>query len=121
MLQGKAAAAATEFEQTIAIQPDAIPALTGLAWIRATSAAASLRRPGQALAMAERARQLSKGQDPQAYDALAAAYAALGVFEQAVTSARLGIQVADAAGQTLLADEMRARLQLYQNRKSFVR
>ncbi|MFN7981900.1 MAG: tetratricopeptide repeat protein [Vicinamibacterales bacterium] len=121
MLQGKAAAAATEFEQTIAIQPDAIPALTGLAWIRATSAEASLRRPGQALAMAERARQLSKGQDPQAYDALAAAYAALGVFEQAVTSARLGIQVADAAGQTLLADEMRARLQLYQNRKSFVR
>ena len=121
MLQGKIGAAAGEFEQTIAIQPDAIPALTGLAWIRATSADASLRRPGQGLAMAERARQLSKGQDPQAYDALAAAYAALGVFEQAVTSARLGIQVAESAGQTLLADEMRARLQLYESRKPFVR
>lgn len=121
MLQGKSAAAASEFEQTIAIQPDAVPALTGLAWIRATSAEPSLRRPGQALAMAERARQLSKGQDPQAYDALAAAYAALGVFEQAVTSVRLGIQAAAAAGQTLLADEMRGRLQLYEARKSFVR
>lgn len=121
MLQGKNAAAASEFEQTIAIQPDAIPALTGLSWIRGTSADAALRRPGQALALAERARQLSKGQDPQAYDALAAAYAALGVFEQAITSARTGIDVAQAAGQTLLADEMRARLQLYEGRKAFVR
>jgi len=121
MLQGKSAAAAAEFEQTITVQPDAIPALTGLAWIRATSADASLRRPGQALALAERARQLSKGQDPQAFDAMAAAYAGLGVFEQAIATARVGIQVAQAAGQTLLADEMRARLQLYESHKLFVR
>jgi Tfp pilus assembly protein PilF len=121
MLQGKAADAAAEFEQALGVQPEAVSALTGLAWIRATSADAKLRRPGQAVAMAERARQLSHGQDPQALDALAAGYAALGEFDKAVVAGRLGIQVADAVGQALLSADMRTRLQLYEQRKAFVR
>ena len=53
LLQGKAADAATQFEQALAAQPDSVSALTGLAWIRATSADAPLRRPGQAVALAD--------------------------------------------------------------------
>ncbi len=81
----------------------------------------ALRRPGQAVAMAERSRQLSRSQDPQAFDALAAAYAALGEFDTAVRVIRTGIQVADSAGQSLIAAEMRLRLQLYEQRTAFVR
>jgi len=80
-----------------------------------------LRRPGQAVALAERARQLSRGRDPQAFDALAAAYAALGEFEQAAQAGLAGIQVALAGGQPLLAAEMRDRVVLYQQGKPFIR
>jgi len=103
------------------VQPDSVASLTGLAWIRATAGDASVRRPGQAVTLAEHARQLSGGRDPQAFDALAAAYAALGEFDKAVQVVRTGIQVAEASGQAPLAAEMRERLQLYEQRQAFVR
>lgn len=121
LLQGKAAEAASQFEQALAVHPESVSALTGLAWIRATSSDAPLRRPGQAVALAERARQLSRGQDPQAFDALAAAYAALGEYEQAARAGVAGIQIALAGGQQLLAAEMRDRVLLYEQRKPFIR
>jgi tetratricopeptide (TPR) repeat protein len=114
LLQNKAVEAAAAFDDTLKLQPDSVPALTGLAWIRATSASADLRRPGQALAMAERARQLSGGRDPQAFDAMAAAYAALDDWDKAAQAITAGIAVAEAAGQGLLAADMRQRLQQYQ-------
>jgi len=117
LLQGKAAEAASQFEQGLAVQPDSVSLLTGLATIRATATDARLRRPGQAVALADRARQLSHNQDPQAFDALAAAYAALGEFDKAAQVARLGIQAAVSAGQTLLAGEMQERLRTYEQHK----
>ena len=121
MVQGKLSDAAAQFEQGLASQPESVASLTGLAWIRATAADATLRRPGQAVALAERARQLSRGQDPQAFDALAAGYAALGEFDKAVQVGRAGIQAADASGQALLAADMRERLLLYEQGKTFIR
>jgi len=121
MLQGKSADAASEFEHALSVQPESVSALTGLAWIRATASDPQLRRPGQAVSLADRARQLSRGQDPQAFDALAAAYGALGEFDKAVQVAHAGIEVADAVGQTRLSADMRDRLQLYEEHKPFVR
>ncbi len=121
LLQGQAAEAATQFEQALAVHADSVSALTGLAWIRATSADSLLRRPGHAVALAERARQLSRGENAQAFDALAAAYAALGEFDQAARAGAAGIQVALAAGQPLLASEMRERVLLYEQRQAFIR
>jgi tetratricopeptide (TPR) repeat protein len=121
MVQGRAAEAAAVFEQALAIQPEFVPALTGLAWIRATSADPQLKRPGQAVALAERARISSRGQDPLAFDALAAGYAALGEFDNAIRAARAAVQAADAIGQTLLSGDIRERLQLYEQHKPFVR
>ena len=121
LLQGKASAATVEFEQALTIQPEAVSALTGLAWIRATTADPALRRPGQAVTLAERARQLSQGQDPRTFDALAAAYAALGEFDKATSTLRVGIGVAQSTGQSLLADDMRQRLQLYDEHHAVVR
>jgi tetratricopeptide (TPR) repeat protein len=114
LLQGKTAEAATMFEEALSRQPQSIPALTGLAWIRATAADETLRRPGQGLALAERARQLSGGRDPQALDAMGAAYAALNEWEQAVRSVTAAIALADQSGQALLASELRQRLAQYQ-------
>lgn len=121
LIQGRPADAADAFEQALRVQPESVAALTGLAWIRATAADPALRRPGQAIALADRARQLSRGADPQAFDAVAAAYAALGEFENAIRVATVGAQVADASGQALLANEIRERLQLYRQHTPVVR
>ncbi len=121
LLQNRAAEAASVFEQALQLQPDSVPALTGLAWIRATSASADLRRPGQALALAERARQISGGRDPQALDAMAAACAALGEWDKALQVVNAGIALADATGQQLLANDMRERLALYQQHQAVAR
>lgn len=119
-LQSKPREAVPLFEQALAIDPDLVSALTGLAWIRATTADAAFRRPGQAVALAERARQASGGRDPNAFDALGAGYAALGDFDQAAKAARLGIALAEAAGSQPLVAEMGERLQLYEQHKPFV-
>jgi tetratricopeptide (TPR) repeat protein len=121
MLQGKGDEAVAQFDQALALQPEYVSALTGLAWIRATSASAQLRRPGQAVALAEKARQLSRGQDATALDALGAAYAALGEFDKAAQAVRLGIQVAAAAGIDPLVSDMRLRLDGYLQHQPFIR
>lgn len=121
MLQSKQAEAVAPFERALALQPDLVSALTGLAWIRATSTDAALRRPGQAVSLAERARQASGGRDAMALDALAAGYAALGDFDQAVQAVRLGIAAAEATGLEPLAVDMRERLRLYEQRTPLVR
>jgi Tfp pilus assembly protein PilF len=121
MLQGRDAEAAASFDEALAIQPGSSSALTGLAWIRATSADPQLRRPGQSVALGERARQVTGGRDAGAFDALAAGYAGLGEWDKALQVADAGIRVAQSAGQTLLADEMRQRRELYRQHQAFIR
>jgi hypothetical protein len=70
------------------------------------------------LALAERARQLSGGRDPQSLDAMAAAYAALGEWDQAIRAATAGIAAAEQSGQQLLAADMRGRLDQYQQHQA---
>ena len=120
-LQGKAEEAAQQFEAGLAAQPASVSSLTGLAWIRATAANAALRRPGQAVALAERARQLTRGQDAQAFDALAAAYAGLNEFDKALVAIKAGVRAAEVNGQALLAAEMLERQRLYEQHQPFVR
>jgi tetratricopeptide (TPR) repeat protein len=119
-MQGKTAEAAQQFEAGLAAQPESVASLTGLAWIRATAASASLRRPGQAVALAERARQLTRGQDPQVFDALAAGYAALNDFANALVAIKAGVRAAASNGQSMLVAAMLERQRLYEQQKPFV-
>jgi tetratricopeptide (TPR) repeat protein len=120
LLQGKGGEAVVAFDRALALRPDVVTALTGLSWIRATSTDPALRRPGQAVTLADRARQLTGGDDPLAFDSMAAGYAALGEFDAAVRAVELGIGVAERRGMSALAADMRNRLTLYQQRKAFV-
>ena len=79
--QGRSAEAVAEFDQVLAVSAEDPQALSGLAWIRATAADAALRNPGQAIQLAERAAALTRRRDLAALDALAAAYAAAGRFD----------------------------------------
>jgi hypothetical protein len=60
---------------------------------------------------------LSGGRDPQALDAMAAAYAALMEWGKAIQVVTAGIAVAEQSGQALLAGEMRQRLEQYQQQQ----
>jgi tetratricopeptide (TPR) repeat protein len=92
-------------------------ALSGLAWIRATSWDPALRDAAEAVTLAERA--ATERRSVSTLDALAAAYASAGRFEDAVTAARSGIELASAAGQTGVAEQFRQRLALYQQRQPY--
>ena len=115
--QGAAGGAADQFKVALDLKPDHPQALAGLAWIRATASDPALRDPEAAVRLAERAAEVTQRKDIGALDALAAAYAAVGRFEDAVRIARIGVEVATTAGQPAAADRFRQRTELYQKRE----
>ncbi|HXI28545.1 MAG TPA: hypothetical protein VNG89_08985, partial [Vicinamibacterales bacterium] len=115
---GRASAAAAQFRAVLALRPDHLQALSGLAWIQATAADAALRNPDEAVRGAERAVDLTARRDVAALDALAAAYAAAGRYEDAARIARIGLDAAMLAGQTSVAAQFRQRLEVYRSGQS---
>jgi Flp pilus assembly protein TadD len=116
--RGQLAAAAEQFRAALALRSDHARALAGLAWIQATAADPALRNPAEAVLRAERAVDLTNRRDVVALDALAAAYASAGRYDDAARTARLGLDAAMLAGQTLVAAQFRQRLELYQKGES---
>ena len=117
--QGRAAEAVRQFRDALDRTPDFAPALAGLAWIRATAADPALRNTSEAVALAERAAAQSARRDVASLDALAAAYAAAGRFDEAVATARAGVDAATAVGALEVATQFRQRLQLYEQGRPY--
>jgi tetratricopeptide (TPR) repeat protein len=113
-IRGRPAEAAAQFAEALALRSDNIQALAGLAWIRATASDASLRNSVEAVSLSERADAASRHQDVIAIDALAAAYASAGRYDDALTAARAGLELATAAGRLDVASQFRQRMELYQ-------
>ena len=88
-------------------------ALVGLAWLRAAAPDAALRAPSEALALAQQAVALIGAEHPEVLDTLAAAYAAVGRFDDALATAR---KAATAARGTVFESRIPAiegRVRLY--------
>ena len=100
---------------TCAVNPDAPDVLDALAWILAVAPDQNLRRPAEALALAQRASELTHHKEPEMLETLAAAYAALGQFPAAVETAQKARQLAAAAGQEQLAHNIQSSLELYRS------
>jgi tetratricopeptide (TPR) repeat protein len=116
---GESADAAEQFSKVLALQTDHPRALSGLAWIRATAAQADLRDAALAIELGERAVSLTSRRDVSALDALAAAYASAGRFDDAVGVARRGVELATTAGMEAVAVQFRVRLALYEQRRPY--
>ena len=116
--RGRVSEAAAQFTEALALSRDNVQALSGLAWIRATAADPSLRDAAEAVLLAERADAAARQQDVTALDALGAAYAAAGRYEDAVRAARSGLDLAAASGRTAVAEQFRLRIDLYRNKQS---
>ena len=106
--------ALAEWRFGLRIQPDVLPVLNQVAWLLATSADASLRNGTEAVTLAERAANLSGRKDPAILDALAAAYAEAGRFDEAVETAKAALNLANAVGQRDLAQALSSALALYE-------
>jgi Tfp pilus assembly protein PilF len=117
--EGRSAEAAHEFEAALAVRGDDAQALSGLAWIRATAADAAMRNAEQAVQLAERAAALTNRRDLAVLDALAAAYASAGRFDDAVATAQHAVNLATEAGQAGTAAQFQDRLAGYRRGQAY--
>jgi tetratricopeptide (TPR) repeat protein len=105
--KGDVRAAVAQWEKALAYEPDDPDATNNLAWVLATSPDADIRNGPRAVQLAERAVQLTHGTDPIRLRTLAAAYAEAGQFLAAVPTANKALELAEASGNTVLADQLR--------------
>jgi tetratricopeptide (TPR) repeat protein/mono/diheme cytochrome c family protein len=110
--------AVDEWRAALQIKPDWPAPLADLAWTLATAADATIRDPGAAITLAERAAALTGRRDGEVLDVLAAAYAAHGQFARAAETIREAISVATAAGMPGMP-EMIDRQRLYQQGRPY--
>jgi tetratricopeptide (TPR) repeat protein len=94
--------------------PGRVDLMTSLAWWLAVSPAASLRNGSEALDLAERANRLCGGKHFGPLQSLAAAYAEVGRFPEAVDAARRALALADAQAPPVVAGQIHAQIARYQ-------
>ncbi len=117
--QGKTRDALRSYETALRLDPDFPEAMENKAWILATSPQAEFRQGDEATKLARRALELTSAENIRALDALAAAYAESGRFDQAAETAGKALSLAHASKRSELATEIEARLALYRSGKAF--
>jgi tetratricopeptide (TPR) repeat protein len=114
---GHISAALDQFRDAVRLQPDWVQAVGTLAWILATAPSEALRNPDEAVRLATHAAQLTDRRDAEILDILAAAEAAAGHFDVAVTACEAALALNP---QTSLAAAIGQRASLYKQRRSYV-
>jgi protein O-mannosyl-transferase len=112
--QGKLDQAIDHYQKALEINPQDVRAEGNLAWALATSPQSSIRK-AIAVKLAEHANQSSGGANPLILRILAAANAQNGQFSDAVDTAERALELAVDQNNSVLADSLRAELDLYRN------
>lgn len=118
-LQGRAEEAIREYREILRRSPDDLDALNNVAWMRATHTEASHRDGAEAVRLAERA--LAKSPTPEAvlYSTLAAAYAEVGRFQDAVRAGERAVTLARTAGAAQDVQRYEEQLRNYRAGRPF--
>ncbi len=101
----------------ITLHPDHESIAVRLIWLLAAAPNAAQRDGPEAVRLAERITDRGRSQSPPALEALAIAYAEVERFNEAVQAAQRAEQIARAAGQTQLAEQMATRVQQFNRRQ----
>jgi tetratricopeptide (TPR) repeat protein len=116
--QGKNVEAVRHWREAVRLEPKEIKYLSNLALVLATSPDEAARNGAEAVELAKRAVDLSATKpEANAVAILAAAYAELGDYTQAVTTARHAREMAIQQHQDALAEQLRDRIKLYESGK----
>ncbi len=105
------------YHEAVRLKPDWLEALNNLAWLLATYPEAKHRDGPEAVRLAAHAVELTAGQDAEALDTLAAAYAEAGRFAEAIKTAQDALAAAPTGAQGEFLSQVRARLQLYRQQQ----
>lgn len=108
-----------EFKKSLHLNPNMPEALYNLSWILATHEEEKYRNGEKAIKFAKNLCKITMYTQPLAFDALAAAYAETGNFDDAVQTAQKGLQLALLKGPDELVSGLKERLQLYKARKPY--
>jgi tetratricopeptide (TPR) repeat protein len=111
--QGKLLDALPHYREAVRLSPNFADALNRLAWILATSPDPQIRKSSEAIALAERACQVTGYKKPAVLETLAAAYAEAGRFDEAVTTAENAKNLLTLANQPELARRNEKLLELF--------
>jgi len=118
-LQGKVTEALGRWREGLRMDPNYLPLLNQTAWVLATCPEASVRNGPEAVELAERAVKVSAGPDPVLLDMLAAAYAEVGRFREAVQTAYRALDLATQQNAQPLVEGLKARIALYKSNSPF--
>lgn len=119
MESGDSEQAKIQYAQVLQLNPRYAQSARRSSWMLSTNPDPELRDGALALLLVSQARPLAPDQEPEMLDALAAAYAELMRFDEAIAASRQAIQLASSTRSTQVVDEMRGRLALYEARKPF--
>lgn len=86
------------FQRSLESRPDNVLTLNSFAWVAATAPGVPPEQWAAAVTAGEKAVRLTQGNDVDAHQALAAAYARTGNIEAAITTATAGLQLARRLG-----------------------
>lgn len=117
---GKSSGALQQFQKAVALNPESPQLLNNAAWILATHPDAAVRNSGQAIEFAEHAVRLTGRNNPVVLDTLAAAYAADGRFDEAISTTQRAIALAAETNAARLEKEARRHLKMYENREALI-
>lgn len=110
---GRIPEAIEHYDQAVRFRPGYTEAENNLAWLLATLPLAEGGNPARALALARHTCELTRNRVAPYLDTLAAAYAAVGRFNDAIATAERAVELARSAGQAQTVREIETHLDLY--------
>ncbi len=116
---GRAPQAVEVLRDGVGRHPDALELVGYFAQILSTHPDESVRNAGEAVKWAEHLDAALNHDDGQALLILASAYAEAGRFDEAISTAQKGIDVAEKEGAGPIPDELRRRLELFRQGKAY--
>jgi tetratricopeptide (TPR) repeat protein len=118
-LQHHSVEAVSNYRMALHIQPDRVDSLVNLAWLLATDPHSELRDGNEALRLATSACSLTQEQQPLPLQAISAAYAEVGRFDDAIAAAQKAHDLAVVQSRTDIAAKCVELLALYRAQQPY--